>query len=133
MTSSTPNGINEKRINQVERNLPEFRSTLTAEHMRGPWRFLGRLRYYGDFFEYQADWVGWPIDAKARMLVDVEVNYTIKDGIRLVVGAQNLFNTYPTENPHARSSGAKYPDSSPYGFSGGFYYSKVVWDFPLNP
>ena len=124
-----PNGINEKRINQVERNLPEFRSTLTAEHMRGPWRFLGRLRYYGDFFEYQADWVGWPIDAKARMLVDVEVNYTIKDGIRLVVGAQNLFNTYPTENPHARSSGAKYPDSSPYGFSGGFYYSKVVWDF----
>ena len=124
-----PNGIDDKRINQVERNLPAFRATLTAEHMRDPWRFLGRLRYYDDFFEYQADWVGWPIEAEARMLVDAEVGYTLKPEIRLVAGAQNLFDTYPTENPHARSSGARYPDSSPYGFSGGFYYFRVIWDF----
>ena len=124
-----PNGIDDKRINQVERNLPKFRTTLTAELLRDPWRFLGRLRYYGDFFEYQADWVGWPIEAEARILVDAEVGYTLKPGIRLVAGARNLFNTYPTENPHARSSGAKYPDSSPYGFSGGFYYFKVIWNF----
>ena len=124
-----PNGIDDKRINQVERNLPAFRATLTAEHIRDPWRFLGRLRYYDDFFEYQADWVGWPIEAEARMLVDAEVGYTLKPGLRLVAGAQNLFDTYPTENPHARSSGARYPDSSPYGFSGGFYYFKVIWNF----
>ena len=124
-----PNGIDDKRINQVERNLPKFRTTLTAELLRDPWQFLGRLRYYGDFFEYQADWVGWPIEAEARILVDAEVGYTVTDGIRLVAGARNLFNTYPTENPHARSSGARYPDSTPYGFSGGFYYFKVIWNF----
>ena len=121
-----PNGIDNKRINQVERNLPKFRFTLIADHERGPWQFLARLRYYDEFLEYQSDWVGWPIDAEARVLVDADVGYTIKRGINFVVGAQNLFDSYPTENPHARGSGAKYPDSSPYGFSGGFYYFKVI-------
>ena len=98
--------------------------------MRGaPGNSLARLRYYGDFLEYQADYVGWLIEADSRALMDVELGYNPNEVVRLVVGAQNIFDTYPTENPHARSSGAVYPDSTPYGFSGGFYYFKVNWSF----
>ena len=128
--SFASSGIDTKRINQIERNLPKFRGILTAQHGRDPWQFLARLRYYDEFLEYQSDWVGWLIEAGSRTLMDAEVGYTLKGGIRLVVGAQNLFDTYPTENPYAGSSGAKYPDSSPYGFSGGFYYFKVNWSLP---
>lgn len=126
----TSSGIDTKRINQIERNLPEYRGILTAQHGWGPWEILARVRYYDKFLEYHADWVGWPIEAGSRTLMDAELGYNLKKGIRLVVGAQNLFDTYPTENPHARSSGARYPDSSPYGFSGGFYYFKVNWSRP---
>ncbi len=128
--SVTSSGIDTKRINQIERNLPEYRGILTAQHGWGPWEILARVRYYDKFLEYHADWVGWPIEAGSRALMDAELGYNIKRGIRLVIGAQNLFDTYPTENPHARSSGARYPDSSPYGFSGGFYYFKVNWSRP---
>ena len=128
--SVTSSGIDTKRINQIERNLPEFRGILTAQHGWDSWQFLARLRYYDSFLEYHADWVGWPIEAGSRTLMDAELGYTLKRGIRLVAGAQNLFDTYPTENPHARSSGARYPDSSPYGFSGGFYYLKVSLNLP---
>ena len=128
--SFTPIGIDTKRLNQIERNLPEFRGILTAQHERGPWQFMARLRYYSEFLEYQADWVGWLVEAGSRTLMDAELGYTLNRGVRLVVGAQNLFDTYPTENPHARSSGARYPDSSPYGFSGGFYYLKVSLNLP---
>ena len=122
-------GVDGKRQRQVEENLPEIRYTLTAAHVLGSWQLLTRLRYYHDFLEYQADYVGWPIEAGARLLVDAEVGYSFDNGIRITAGAQNLFDTYPTENPWARSSGAQYPDSSPYGFSGGFYYLKANYTF----
>ena len=46
----------------------------------------------------------------------------------LAAGAQNLFDTYPTKNPHRRS-GAKYSALSPYGFSGGLYYLRASFSF----
>ena len=128
--SVTSSGIDTKRINQIERNLPKFRGILTAQHQWNAWNLLGRIRYYGEFLEYQADWVGWPIEAGGRTLADLELAYALNNAVSLVLGAQNIFDTYPTENPHARGSGAQYPDSSPYGFSGGFYYLKFKWGIP---
>ena len=122
-------GIDAKRKRQVEENLPEIRYTLSALNVLGPWQVLARLRYYHDFHEYQSDWVGWPIEAGERILMDLEVGYSFTNGIRLTAGAQNLLDTYPTENPHAAGSGARYPDSTPYGFSGGFYYFKANYIF----
>ena len=121
--------VDEKRKRQVEENLPEVRFSLAANHVQGPWRFFGRLRYYHDFHEYQSDWVGYSIDAQARLLADAEIGYAFDNGVQLSAGAQNLFDTYPTKNPYALESGARYPDSSPYGFGGGFYYLKAAYTF----
>lgn len=122
-------GVDEKRKKQVEENLPEVRFSLAANHVQGPWRFFGRLRYYHDFHEYQSDYEPWEIDAQARLLADAEIGYAFDNGVQLTAGAQNLFDTYPTMNPHALGSGARYPDSSPYGFGGGFYYLKASYTF----
>ena len=112
-------GVDEKRKRQMEDNLPGMHYTLSAFHVLGPWQFLTRLRYDHDFHEYQADFVGYPIEAGARLLVDAEVGHAFDNGIRITVGARNLLDTHPTGNPWARDSGTRYPDSSPYGFSGG--------------
>ena len=122
-------GIDYKRRKQVEENLPEVRFSLAANHVQGPWRFLGRLRYYHDFVEFHADYHGWDFDAKKRLLADAEIGYAFDNGVQLTAGAQNLFDTYPTNNPFSENTGARYPDSSPYGFSGGFYYLKAAYTF----
>lgn len=122
-------GIDYKRKKQVEENLPEVRFSLAANHVQGPWRFFTRLRYYGDFLEFHADYHGWGFDAKKRLLADAEIGYAFDSGVQLTAGAQNLFDTYPTNNPFSGNTGARYPDSSPYGFGGGFYYLKASYTF----
>ncbi len=129
VTKFNPAIINSKRVTQLEESLPSFRSSLTADHLRGPWRFLTRLRYYDDFVEFHANTDAFRIDASERLLVDAEASYTFKLGVTLAAGAENLFDTFPTENPHKGKTGSKYPESSPYGFDGGFYYLKASYAF----
>ena len=125
-----PDIIHREKVRQLEEGLPEFRFSLTADHRRGPWRFLSRLHYYDAFVEFFFAGSGLPpINASERWLVDAEASYTFKSGLTLAAGAENLFNTYPTENPNATILGNKYPSSSPFGFNGGFYYLGISYAF----
>ena len=70
-------------------------------------------------------------------ITDVEATYKLTDQIKLTVGANNLFNTYPDEKNKALVDGyvlnndnsavAKYPDFSPFGINGGYYYGRVTF------
>ena len=116
---------------QIVETSPEFRFTLTADHTWGPWRLLARGRYYDDFNYFQALTLSNRMFAHARFLLDLEASYTFfNTGVTLAVGADNLFDKYPTRNQYARSYyGEKYPGISPYGFSGGFYYFRASYAF----
>ena len=46
----------------------------------------------------------------------------------LLLGVQNLTNNYPSENPHGEVAGLIYPETSPFGFNGGFHYLRARWD-----
>ena len=131
--SFNPDIININKQRMIEGNLPEFRFSLMADHTWGPWRFLTRLHYYDGFFE---DHVGsnLPITSGDRFLVDAELSYTFLNlpfmqAATIAFGAENLFDQYPRRNPYARLVGAKYPESSPYGFNGGFYYLRASLEF----
>ncbi len=118
--------INALRIGQLEESEPEFRFSLTADHTWRAWRLLSRFHYYDDFNEFQNFTVEKRIYAHARALLDLELSYTFFDtGLTVAVGAQNLFDTYPTRNRYAGVYGQKYPVNSPYGFNGGFYYLRA--------
>ena len=120
-----------KRLIQLEQNLPNFRFTLTADHRQGPWRFLSRLHYYDDFVEFTANADDWRVDAAERILIDLEGSYTFKLGVTVAAGAQNLFDAYPSRASQGAQDGvgALYPESSPYGFNGGFYYFRALYAF----
>ena len=72
-----------------------------------------------------------------RWLVDAEVAYTfdnvaqMNNRLTFILGAQNLLNTYPSENPVASRTGSPYPLTSPFGFNGGFYYFRGIWEFDI--
>ncbi|MCJ2178459.1 TonB-dependent receptor [Novosphingobium album (ex Hu et al. 2023)] len=67
----------------------------------------------------------------AKVLIDLEGSYEIRDGIKISAGANNLLNTYPDKLPaaFAASGFLKYNFYSPYGVSGGFYYGKLTFSF----
>lgn len=110
---------------EIESALPHWRSSITATHDMGKFGLVGRLNYFGEFQEQHADDDTIPIDVDSQITFDAEVSYHLNDHMTFVLGAQNLFDSYPTKNPWDWILGAKYPVTAPAGFNGGFYYGKV--------
>ena len=117
--------ISSTRVRQLEESLPQWKGNFSVTHTQGPWRALGRLNYYGEYFEAHLEDETLPINGDAAFLLDAELGYKVTENIELIAGAQNLFDQYPVDNPWATIVGAKYGERSPFGFNGGFYYLKA--------
>ena len=58
------------------------------------------------------------------------MGYSIGDHSEVVLGGQNIFDTYPEANPGAAAGvGNLYSQFSPFGFNGGFYYLRYKYMF----
>jgi iron complex outermembrane receptor protein len=71
---------------------------------------------------------------KAAFITDLEVGYDLTSQIHLAVGADNLFDRYPTKISPTSASFAPsgwnvYDTTSPFGFNGGFYYGRIGYRF----
>lgn len=74
-----------------------------------------------------------------RWLTDVEVRYTFKKHMTFSLGADNVFDVYPTRSPTGRRpDGGFYPeensflpyiDFSPFGFNGRYVYARFTAQF----
>ena len=128
-----PQITNDLRAAQIENTDPAFRFTLSADHSWGAWRLLTRLHYYDDFKDFPIFRPTNPVHAHARALLDLEASYTFFNGgfngVTLALGAQNLFDTYPTKNKYSGHHGMKYPVVSPYGYNGGLYYLRAGFEW----
>jgi iron complex outermembrane receptor protein len=122
------------RRRQIEENLPNFRGNLTFTHEQGVLRGLARVNYYGEYFECHLDAINntpgsgcdLPIDGDAMVTLDLEGGIAITDNFEISVGAQNVTDQYPNDNPWgAAVAGAAYPPNAPAGFNGGFYYVRT--------
>lgn len=121
--------ISSTRLRQFEEGLPKWKGFLNLTHEEGPIRGLFRVNYFGPYFEAHLEDETLPIESDARVTVDAELGYEIIDGLELAVGAQNLFDTYPTLNPFSGIVGAKYGERSPFGFDGGSYYVRARFEW----
>lgn len=114
----TLNPISAGRVRDLEDQLPNLRFNVSWSHTAGDIRTLVRANYFGGW-----DDTGNDVNGKsAEVLIDVEVSYQFNDNLEFAVGIENLFDTYPDENPAAASLGQLYPESAPFGFNGGAYY-----------
>lgn len=127
--SYDPEFLDEKRILQLEDALPKYRFNATLSHLRESWSGFLRLNYFGSYTETHVDQLSLLIHAGAEVTLDAEISYLIKKQVELSIGAENLFNNFPDVNPHAGVVGSKYPESSPMGFAGGFYYGRLRYLF----
>ena len=119
------NPISESRQAALEELLPELRGNLTYTHEQGPFRGLVRANYYGEW-EDVGNGNG---EQGAEILIDAELGLALGERTELIVGANNILDNYPDENPDALALGQLYPEASPAGFNGGSYYTKLRLTF----
>ncbi|MCZ6501261.1 MAG: TonB-dependent receptor, partial [Gammaproteobacteria bacterium] len=110
-----------------EDSLPETRWYLTGVHNVGNWRLLARLSYYDDWTDPNND-PAQDITFGEEYVLDVEAAYTFNDRYTIIVGAQNVLDEFPDKEPRVLSLGYTYPEASPMGFNGGFYYTRIRVD-----
>ena len=132
----TPGIISEARVQKIEESLPNTKGYFSMQHRRGNWDILGRLNYYGSWYEDHLDSDvilaadgGLPIYEDSAITVDVETGWEWDSGLYFRFGVQNLFDETPDDNPWGGVAGAQYPVHSPYGFNGGFYYGRLGFKF----
>ena len=121
-----PTTLNASRIRQLEEGLPETRWSLTGTQTWGPLRALARVSQYDGWYDNE-DGVAYD---GGNYIFDAEIAYTVRDAMTFVLGAQNLFDEYPEENPGAAAGvGNRYSQYTPFGFNGGLWYGRFVYSF----
>jgi iron complex outermembrane receptor protein len=125
----TPGIITPIRIQKLEESLPRTKGYFSVSHQREVFSANLRLNYYGSFFEDHLDDGGLPIYEGSAFTLDADVGWKFASGLYFNIGAQNITDEVPDENPWGFIAGARYPVHTPYGFNGGFYYARVGFDF----
>ncbi|MCF6274434.1 MAG: TonB-dependent receptor [Robiginitomaculum sp.] len=109
------------RIQSLEELLPNWKGNVMFNHEQGIWRGLARINYYGPW----TDTGNGNVNVGGEFLVDLELGAKVMDNVEVIVGAANVFDNYPDENPGQLGIGQLYPEASPFGFNGGAYYLKL--------
>ena len=128
LTEFNPDFTSGNRKLQIENGRPDVRYIASWTHEQGPWRFLARTRFYGEFYDAPTNDPTVAYFPESSLLFDFEAGYEVSDSLSLRVGMQNAFDEYPSTNPHGDASGLIYPEQSPFGFNGGFYYLRATWN-----
>lgn len=113
-----------------EEGTPDQKYTASVDWSWQGWSATARATYYGDVLQ--------PDNAAAldfrtgdHTLVDLEARYRFANGFALAVGADNLFDEYPTATPTIANSNGPlgFPRYSPFGFNGRFVYARASVDW----
>jgi iron complex outermembrane receptor protein len=140
--------INDVRKGNIEQSLPRWRAVLSETYVNGPVDVTARANYHSGFTTFFDTVTGFdpafaslypnPFtkDFGAEVWFDLEVGVTFKENYRIAIGGQNIFDNTPdreTRNIYPQTGGAAngsfYPDISPLGWAGGFWYVRASANF----
>ena len=87
-------------------------------------------------YNWVDEWIWWDIYSDPvfsetvddMFTLDLEVSRDL-GAYTLTLGSQNATDEYPDNPASTLCCGMKYPEGSPLGFNGAFYYFKVGLDF----
>ena len=133
LTEYNPDFTDQNTRDQIEKGRPDSRFTATWSHAQGTWRFLARTRHYGEHYDAPYNSGGLAFGSLVDLagpdtVIDLEGAFDVTDSLSVLIGLQNAFDTYPDENPGAAAvAGLLYPEQSPWGFNGGYYYLRATW------
>ncbi len=112
---------------RITKGAPRSKSFIAADWTISNWQVHTQLTRYGQWTDYSNTPANNQTYA-ARFLLDASLSYNWNDWT-FTLGANNLTDTYPEKNsPATNYQGIfPYPNSSPFGFSGAYYYGTVAY------
>ena len=127
--------LNARRRAEYAYALPRTRWNVGIDQRIGRVQLLGRLSYYGGWYDYDSGFgeifiPSGGIDQgffDGRPIIDVEASIALREDTTLVVGAQNVWDTYPQVSARAASVGEKYSEYTPWGFNGAYFYTRIAY------
>ena len=129
--------IDSFRITTLEQGLPRTRWNFTVAHDARRWNLMGRLNYFGQFWDSEDARNGTGLPGGPTMsalyphyggkaLVDLELGIPLGSNTHVAVGGENIFNVYPDVNQFgAMTVGNLYGQFSPFGFNGANFYVRL--------
>ena len=121
------------KVRRLEDGMPDHRATFTVSQSWDTLAMFVRANYFGTYYATHADDTSdWGSEyASSAWTIDAEVNYFVNDSITLTVGANNLFDQEAQKLKPGTYGvlGAKYYESGPFDYNGGFYYVKATYNF----
>jgi len=128
-----PDTTNAGKIQRLEEGIPQHRGTLTAAQTWEDVSMFIRANYFGEYYATHADDTSeWGSEtAPSAVTVDAEVSYFFNDSFTFSAGVNNLFDKEAQELKDGTYGvlGAKYYESGPYDYNGGYYYVKATYNF----
>jgi iron complex outermembrane receptor protein len=137
-------------VSIIEEWQPSTRLNLGADWKNSNWGFNVQLSQYGEYTVCEGGCTGADTDTQtfgSKWLTDIQLDYTFDMGLKLAVGANNLFDVYPDLNQIGQARGGSLFDSAgnlivespgvfqysrrsaPFGFNGGYYYMRASFKF----
>jgi len=114
----------------IEDGTPQTKLTLSANWLYENWGLTVAQRRYGEWKSLNATNPNLDQTYSPQWVTDLDLSYTFHKGVKVSVGAINLFDTHPDKADGAQLYGVpKYSITSPEGAQGAFYYTSVSYDF----
>lgn len=114
----------------IEDGTPTTKLTLSANWLYENWAVTVAQRRYGEWKSLNATNPALDQTFSPQWVTDLDLSYTFHKGVKVSVGAINLFDTHPDKADGAQLYGVpKYSITSPEGAQGAFYYTSVSYDF----
>ena len=114
----------------IEEGTPETKLTLSANWLYENWGLTVAQRRYGEWISRNATNPSLDQTYSPQWVTDLDLSYTFDKGLKVSVGAINLFDTHPDKAKGAQLYGVPiYSITSPEGAQGAFYYTSVSYDF----
>jgi iron complex outermembrane receptor protein len=129
--------FNPQVITNIQKLMPINKYTLAGTWSLGRFDFTVRETRWGhldDVITYGTPTKYYNLFEKSQYITNLVVSYKITDDLKVQVGANNVFDRFPTQVPFnpIRSANARqtptYP-YSPWGLDGMFAFGHVVWAF----
>lgn len=121
--------LNPEDRNRLEDALPRQKGSVQARWQRGRFSALARATHYGEIVYRNPTNPANDEQFDAKTLVDADFSYEVLGGVRLAVGANNLFNTFPDRQQKAANiSNGRFVYSrrvTQFGMNGGLYYTRL--------
>jgi len=115
----------------ITSTLPDSKMIFAADWAIRDFDVNLRLVRYGKYTEVNSS-SNKALDREysAKWITDLDVAYAINKSLKVAVGAQNLFDKYPDHIGVVNSSfGDNWGSYSPFGFTGGYYYTRLQYAF----